>query len=95
MEQPIIEINGLTKYYGSLKAVDNLHLIHRGSGEIFGLLGPSTGAGKSTTILMLLGLTEPSAGEARICGLNASVTPIPVKRKVGMMCPTALGSTMN
>lgn len=83
MEQPIIEINGLTKYYGSLKAVDNLHLAI-GKGEIFGLLGPN-GAGKSTTILMLLGLTEPSAGEARICGLNAARNPIPVKRKVGYM----------
>ncbi|HWV65774.1 ABC transporter ATP-binding protein [Chitinophaga sp.] len=83
MEQPIIEMNGLTKYYGSLKAVDNLHLAI-GKGEIFGLLGPN-GAGKSTTILMLLGLTEPSAGEARICGLNAARNPIPVKRKVGYM----------
>ncbi len=76
-------MNGLTKYYGSLKAVDNLHLAI-GKGEIFGLLGPN-GAGKSTTILMLLGLTEPSAGEARICGLNAARNPIPVKRKVGYM----------
>lgn len=83
MEQPIIEMHGLTKYYGSLKAVDNLHLSIE-KGEIFGLLGPN-GAGKSTTILMLLGLTEPSAGEARICGINASRNPIPVKRKVGYM----------
>lgn len=83
MEQPIIEIVGLTKYYGTLKAVDDLHLSIR-KGEIFGLLGPN-GAGKSTTILMLLGLTEPSAGEARICGINASRNPIPVKRKVGYM----------
>jgi len=83
MEQPIIEIHGLTKHYGSLKAVDDLHLaIHKG--EIFGLLGPN-GAGKSTTILMLLGLTEPTAGEARICGVNASRNPIYVKKKVGYM----------
>lgn len=81
-------MNGLTKYYGALKAVDNLHL-SIGKGEIFGLLGPN-GAGKSTTILMLLGLTEPSAGEARICGLNASRNPIPVKRKVGYM-PDSVG----
>lgn len=83
MEQPIIEIVGLTKHYGSLKAVDNLDLTIR-KGEIFGLLGPN-GAGKSTTILMLLGLTEPTSGEARICGINASRHPIPVKRKVGYM----------
>jgi ABC-2 type transport system ATP-binding protein len=83
MEQPIIELNGLTKYYGSLKAVDNLCLSVN-KGEIFGLLGPN-GAGKSTTILMLLGLTEPSAGEAYICGYNATRNPISVKRKVGYM----------
>jgi len=88
MEQPIIEINGLTKYYGRLKAVDNLHL-RINKGEIFGLLGPN-GAGKSTTILMLLGLTEPSSGEAHICGFNASRHPIPVKRKVGYM-PDSVG----
>lgn len=88
MEQPIIEINGLTKYYGRLKAVDNLHLTIN-KGEIFGLLGPN-GAGKSTTILMLLGLTEPSSGEAHICGFNASRHPIPVKRKVGYM-PDSVG----
>ncbi|WP_119081207.1 ABC transporter ATP-binding protein [Chitinophaga alhagiae] len=83
MESPIIEMHGLTKRYGSLKAVDNLHL-SIAKGEIFGLLGPN-GAGKSTTILMLLGLTEPDAGEARICGLNATRNPIPVKRKVGYL----------
>jgi ABC-2 type transport system ATP-binding protein len=83
MEQPIIEMHGLSKHYGSFKAVDNLDL-SIAKGEIFGLLGPN-GAGKSTTILMLLGLTEPTAGEARICGLNASRNPILVKRKVGYM----------
>lgn len=76
-------MDGLTKYYGKLKAVDNLHLSIR-KGEIFGLLGPN-GAGKSTTILMLLGLTEPSAGIASICGLNAAKNPVSVKRKVGYM----------
>ncbi|MBO9153970.1 ABC transporter ATP-binding protein [Chitinophaga sp. GCM10012297] len=81
--EAIIEMNGLTKHYGRLKAVDDLHL-SIGKGEIFGLLGPN-GAGKSTTILMLLGLTEPSSGEARICGLNATRDPISVKRKVGYM----------
>jgi ABC-2 type transport system ATP-binding protein len=83
MEQPIIEMHGLTKRYGSLKAVDDLHLTIQ-QGEIFGLLGPN-GAGKSTTILMLLGLTEPTAGEAHICGLNASRNPLYVKQKVGYM----------
>jgi ABC-2 type transport system ATP-binding protein len=88
MENVIIELEGLTKFYGSLKAVDDLHL-RINTGEIFGLLGPN-GAGKTTTILMMLGLTEPSAGTARICGYNATSDPINVKRRVGYM-PDSVG----
>ena len=88
MENTIIELEGLTKYYGSVKAVDNLSLkVDRG--EIFGLLGPN-GAGKTTTILMMLGLTEPAAGNVRVCGINATSNPIAVKRKVGYM-PDSVG----
>ena len=88
MEDPIIELEGLTKNYGSLKAVDNLYL-NINKGEIFGLLGPN-GAGKTTTILMMLGLTEPAAGNAFVCGVNATKNPIAVKRKVGYM-PDSVG----
>lgn len=88
MENPVIDLKGLTKCYGSLKAVDNLNL-KIGKGEIFGLLGPN-GAGKTTTILMMLGLTEPSSGKALVCGIDATTHPIPVKRKVGYM-PDSIG----
>jgi len=88
MENPIIELNGLTKFYGSMKAVDNLHL-RISKGEVFGLLGPN-GAGKTTTILMMLGLAEPSAGTAIVCGVNATTNPIAVKQKVGYM-PDSVG----
>jgi ABC-2 type transport system ATP-binding protein len=88
MGNPIIQLNALTKSYGSIKAVDDLHLEIE-KGEIFGLLGPN-GAGKTTTILMMLGLTEPSAGTAFICGVNATTHPIVVKRKVGYM-PDSVG----
>lgn len=88
MENPIIELKGLTKVYGSVKAVDDLHL-QIAKGEIFGLLGPN-GAGKTTTILMMLGLTEPSAGSALVCGVNATTHPIEVKRRVGYM-PDSVG----
>ncbi|MFT4153714.1 ABC transporter ATP-binding protein [Parafilimonas sp.] len=88
MENPVIELKGLTKCYGPLKAVDDLNLdIYKG--EIFGLLGPN-GAGKTTTILMMLGLTEPAAGAATVCGYNATTQPIHVKRKVGYM-PDSVG----
>ncbi|WP_028295357.1 ABC transporter ATP-binding protein [Olivibacter sitiensis] len=79
----VIEINGLTKRYGSLTAVDHLDLTIK-KGEVFGLLGPN-GAGKSTTILMMLGLTDPDAGTVQVCGINATVNPIEVKRRVGYL----------
>jgi len=79
----IIELDGLTKKYGSHTVVDNLSLII-GKGEIFGLLGPN-GAGKSTTILMMMGLTDPDGGTVKVCGLNPTVRPVDVKRKVGYL----------
>ncbi|MCO5239648.1 MAG: ABC transporter ATP-binding protein [Chitinophagaceae bacterium] len=88
MQNPIIELEELTKSYGSVKAVDHLSLTI-GRGEIFGLLGPN-GAGKTTAILMMLGLTEPDSGIARVCGINATSNPIAVKRKVGYM-PDSVG----
>lgn len=88
MNEPIIQLKGLTKCYGTLKAVDNLNLdIYKG--EIFGLLGPN-GAGKTTTILMMLGLTDPTSGTAYVCDHNATSNPIAVKKKVGYM-PDSVG----
>jgi ABC-2 type transport system ATP-binding protein len=84
----MIQLNGLSKHYGSVKAVDELSLSIK-KGEIFGLLGPN-GAGKTTTILMLLGLVEPSGGSLKVCGLNPTTQPIAVKQKVAYM-PDSLG----
>ena len=81
--QPIIETKELTKYYGEQAAVDGLSITVQ-EGEIFGFLGPN-GAGKTTAILMLLGLTEPSRGEARVCGFNPTREPLKVKRLVGYL----------
>jgi len=83
VNQPIIELKDLTKKYGDFAAVDHLDLSIR-KGEIFGLLGPN-GAGKSTTILMMLGLTEPTSGSVKVCGIDATVHPIDVKRRVGYL----------
>ncbi len=83
MDDPVIILTDLTKRYAKQTAVDHLNLtIQRG--EIFGLLGPN-GAGKTTTILMLLGLTEPNAGHAEVCGMDATRSPIAVKRRVGYL----------
>ena len=83
MAKTIIEVNGLTKRYGAVTAVDNLTLSVQ-QGEVFGLLGPN-GAGKTTTTLMLLGLTEPTEGSAAIEGVDCTRDPIRVKRAVGYL----------
>ncbi|MET8252544.1 ABC transporter ATP-binding protein [Micromonospora sp. NPDC005197] len=61
---------GLTKRYGRLTAVEDLHL-DVVAGEVFGFLGPN-GAGKSTTIRMVLGLARPTAGRASVVGIDAA-----------------------
>ena len=86
--EPMIEIHGLSKRYGSQMAVNNLTLQVQ-KGEIFGFLGPN-GAGKTTTILMLLGLSEPTAGTARVCGFDPTREPLKVKRVVGYL-PESVG----
>lgn len=84
----VIETQGLTKRYGTIVAVDSLDLRLQ-AGEVFGLLGPN-GSGKTTTILMLLGLTEPTAGWARVLGEDPLRNPLEVKRRVGYM-PDSVG----
>jgi ABC-2 type transport system ATP-binding protein len=62
----LIETHNLRKTFGETVAVDSLTL-SVGAGEVFGFLGPN-GAGKTTTVKMLLGLVEPTSGEARLLG---------------------------
>jgi len=83
MSELMIETHGLSKRYGDVVAVDSLDLAVR-QGEVFGLLGPN-GSGKTTTILMLLGLTEPTAGSVRVLGLDPARQPLSVKARVGYM----------
>jgi len=81
MSEVVLETHGLTKHYGAFVAVDHLDLAVR-QGEVFGLLGPN-GSGKTTTILMLLGLTEPTAGSVRVLGFDPARQPLSVKARVG------------
>lgn len=67
-DELILKIDGLTKDYGLLKAVDNVSFSIN-SGKIVGLLGPN-GAGKTTTIHMVLGILEPTQGSIEIFGKN-------------------------
>ena len=85
---PLIEADGLSKVYGGFTAVDGVDLTIA-EGEVFGFLGPN-GSGKSTTILMMLGLTEPSGGTVRVCGLDPARDPLAVKRQVGYL-PESVG----
>ena len=79
----VIVTRGLTKRYGRVVAVEDLNL-EVAEGEVFGLLGPN-GSGKTTTILTLLGLTEPTSGEARVLGLDPMREPLKVKARVGYL----------
>jgi ABC-2 type transport system ATP-binding protein len=88
MTDIVIDAQGLTKRYDRAVAVDNVSFTV-GRGEIFGLLGPN-GAGKTTIILMLLGLTEISAGSARVLGHDPVREPLAVKRRVGYL-PDSVG----
>ncbi len=81
MDEPVIQTRELTKRYGDFVAVDRLNLVVE-PGEVFGLLGPN-GSGKTTTILMLLGLTEPTSGTVRVLGLDPARQPLSVKSRVG------------
>jgi ABC-2 type transport system ATP-binding protein len=88
MSGAVITTRGLTKRYGAYTAVSNLDLSVEG-GEVFGVLGPN-GSGKTTTILMLLGLTEPTAGTVDILGFDPLRQPLAVKRRVGYL-PDSVG----
>jgi ABC-2 type transport system ATP-binding protein len=86
----VIETTGLTRVFGSVKAVDGLDLRVE-AGKFFGFLGPN-GAGKSTTIKMLTGLLAPSSGAMRILGedLADEDRAREVRRRVGVV-PEHLG----
>jgi ABC-2 type transport system ATP-binding protein len=78
-----IEVRGLAKTYGSVKALRGLDL-EVPPGSVFGFLGPN-GAGKTTALSILVGLSRASAGEARICGLDVLVDGMEVRRRIGFL----------
>lgn len=83
MAEIAISAQGLTRHFGSLTAVDNVDLeIPKGS--IYGFLGPN-GSGKSTTIRMLCGLLEASAGRASVLGLDTATQAAALKQNIGYM----------
>jgi ABC-2 type transport system ATP-binding protein len=78
--EPVVTVRGLTKRYGEVLAVDGISFSLR-RGSITGFLGPN-GAGKTTTLRLLLGLAEPTSGEALVFGHRYEELDSPM-RKVG------------
>jgi ABC-2 type transport system ATP-binding protein len=79
----MIQVERLTKSFGSLVAVDDVSLTVE-EGEIFGLLGPN-GAGKTTSINMICGVLKPDSGRVLIGGRDIWLEPIAVKRELGVV----------
>jgi len=78
----VIEVDKLSKYYGKLKAVDDISFETK-KGEIFGILGPN-GAGKTTTLEVLEGLKKQSAGNVRVLGLDVKTQIKAIKQRIGV-----------
>lgn len=79
----VIETNNLTKRFGTFTAVDHISF-EVGEGEIFGFLG-ANGAGKTTAMRMLCGLSNPTSGEARVAGFDVYKETEQIKRHIGYM----------
>ncbi|MFO0060915.1 MAG: ABC transporter ATP-binding protein [Planctomyces sp.] len=91
-DQPVVEISELSKHYGEFVALDRLSLsLNRGS--ILGFIGPN-GADKTTTIRILVGLSRPTSGTAKIAGADCVRELSKVRRLVGYM-PDKFGSYDN
>lgn len=84
----MIEVEGLTKSFGSHAAVKGIHFEVR-PGEVVGLLGPN-GAGKTTTLRMLATTLKPSSGTARVAGYDVVRQPEKVRASIGVL-PTEPG----
>jgi ABC-2 type transport system ATP-binding protein len=83
-DQPVlIEIDGLTKCFGTFTAVDHVSFQVR-RGEVLGFLGPN-GAGKSTTMRMLAGFMIPTSGTARILSHDVQVDSVAARRVLGFL----------
>jgi len=79
---PVLRINGLTKRYAGVTALDDLTVeVPRGR---IGLVG-ANGAGKTTTFRLLLGLAHPTKGRIEVCGIDVARDPIAVRARLGYM----------
>lgn len=83
LNPPVIEVNELSRRFGSYTAVDRVSLTVR-KRDIFGFLGPN-GSGKTTLIRMLCGILRPTSGEAKVLGYDVVTESEEVKKSIGYM----------
>lgn len=83
MAAQVIQTQGLTVYYGKHRGIEDVHLEVE-QGEVFGFLGPN-GAGKTTTQRALMDIIHPTAGSARIFGLDCQRDGVEVRKRVGYL----------
>jgi ABC-2 type transport system ATP-binding protein len=84
MNDKVISVKNLVKKFGNFIANDNLNF-EVGAGEIFGFLG-ANGAGKTTAIRILSGLSKPTSGEVIVAGFDAYKQTEQIKKNIGYMC---------
>ena len=82
-DKTIIHVENLTKMFGDFTAVDAITFKVK-KGEIFGFLG-ANGAGKTTAIKMLIGISTPTSGDAQVAGFNVYTKPDSIKKNIGYM----------
>ncbi|MGA9532119.1 MAG: ABC transporter ATP-binding protein [Anaerolineales bacterium] len=82
----MIQVEGLTKYYGHHLAIDDL-TFHAERGEILGFLGPN-GAGKTTTMRILTGYMPPTSGKVQIAGFDVVDDSLEARRRIGYLPET-------
>ena len=82
-EETVIKVEGLTKVFGDFIAVNNINF-HVRKGEIFGFLG-ANGAGKTTAMKMLIGISAPSSGSANVAGFDVYTQTENIKKSIGYM----------
>ena len=83
MNEKVIEVHNLVKRFGSFVANDNLNFdVYKG--EIFGFLG-ANGAGKTTAMKILCGLSSPTSGQVKVAGFDIYKETEKVKRNIGYM----------
>lgn len=85
---PVIDIQGLSKFFGKHKALDAIQL-QVNPGDFYGFIGPN-GAGKSTTIRILLGLLNKSSGTAKIFGQEVRPNQVDLLSRIGYMSSEAI-----